>query len=174
MKLGIVIGMALALSAAPAVAGERDCMASSDPLLGAVLMQQFYYEEGLGEAPEDLNARVMAAVVACMEKHAVAEEDSELFAELNLGHAMLTELRLRLIAKGANVDLFDRELARQIPSAATTYIQMFDRVESELEKESKRLTDSGEDYNLVENLIGSYTGAVHTTYVAQLRWDARK
>jgi hypothetical protein len=171
LKAGL--GLALVVCAAPAFAAERDCVASYDAALGESLVDQFFYEEGMGEAPPEYLGQLQAAVEACLDQFAVTKEDSLVFTELNVGYAMANELRRRLTSVGVDVDMLDRGMVPHIPTAGTTFDQMFDNLGPEFQAESDRLAASGLDAYYADSLVGAYTGAFHSTYVAQLRWDAR-
>lgn len=169
------IGFALAALAVPALAGERDCVASADPAYGALLVDQFFSEQGMGDAPAGALARLQGAIKTCIDQNAVTEEDSALFIELNLAHAMVGDLRKRLKTMGVDVDLLDRSMVPHIRSADTTFDEMFDSLGQEFQDESEKFAQSGTvDANLAAALVGSYAGAFHSAHVAQLLWSARR
>ena len=175
MMLERAIGFALAILAVPAAAGERDCVANADPAFGALLVDQFFSQQGIGDAPTAGFEQMQAAIKTCIDQNGVTPEDIQLFVELNLSHAMMTDLRKRLVTLGVDVDLLDRGMVQKSPDATTTFDEMFDSLGEEFQDESEKFGGSGKiDSDLAAAMVGSYSGAFHSAYIAQLRWNARR
>lgn len=171
-----LIGLALAASAVPALAGEQDCLASANPAFGAMLVDEFLAAEGLGDAAKVDYLALSRALDACFATHAVAEQDEDIFREMNVSNAFVAEMRARLVAQGVNVDLLDRQMALHIRSADSTFDDMMAAgLGPEFEKEVETFAYSGKvERKLATAMVGSYAGAFHSARSAQLRWDARR
>lgn len=170
-----ILGLALVGVAVPAAAAERDCLNTAEGSIGARLTDQFFYEEGLGEQPVPYFDDLAVAMEACLAQYAVRDEDALVFTEMNVGYAMMSELRRRLAAAGTNVGSIDQGMIEHIPSVDTTFDDMFDHVGPDLAEEAFRLAESGAmDPKIVDSLLGAYSGAFHAAYVAQMKWDARQ
>lgn len=168
-----VLGFALALAAAPVAAAEDECVAKVDPTIGQRLTDQFFYEEGLNKAPAPYGADLKKALDQCIAQYDVSEVKVEVFKKLNVATAMKVDIAKRLRAAGTDVAMLDRGMAPHIPSVSTTYDEMFDELGPEFEKESARLGKMPKvGQEMADALLGSYTGAFHSAYVAQLEWDA--
>lgn len=169
------LGLGLALAAAPAWAGEQDCLQLGDATLGASLVDQFLFEEGLAERPDPYLDSLQSAMDGCIDAHSVSDDDALLFTELNIGYVMKVEVAKRLTEAGVDVASLDRIMAPNIPTVSTTFDQMFDELGPEFEQQVERMIEtSGLDATYAESLIGGYTGAFHSSYVSKMAWDARK
>ena len=71
-----LLGLALAAVAVPAAAGETDCLASADPAFGALLVDDFFASEGIGEGAKSNFVAFQRAFEACLKTHAVSEADA--------------------------------------------------------------------------------------------------
>lgn len=172
---GTLLACSFALAATPVYAAEDDCLISNDPAMGPKLVDLFFFEQGWGEDPQFDAAEMTGVILTCAVEHSVPSEHLKLFSTLNVSHAMKAELRERLIVAGADVDRFDRAMAPHIPSADTTFDQMFDQIGTDYDAEFDRVSAAGKiEQDFVAPLLGAYSGAFHSTYVAQLDWDARK